>query len=88
MIYFLNPNFSQIILNGQTPVSAANGKIIGGAQCNQLTLSNPAKQLAMNTTTPTERKVILADGEASPKFKILILYVLKLLLRILLSIMC
>ena len=88
MIYFLNPNFSQIILNGQTPVSAANGKSTGGNQCTQLMLSNPAKQLAMNTTTPTDRNVILADGEASPKLKILILYVLKLLLRILLSIMC
>jgi hypothetical protein len=41
----------------------------------------------MNTTTPTDRNVILADGEASPKLKILILYVLKLLLKILLSIM-
>ena len=77
-----------MILKGQTPVNAANGKMIGGAQCNQLTLSNPAKQLAINTTTPTERKVILADGEASPKLKNLIIYVLKLLLTILLSIMC
>lgn len=67
MNYFLNPNFSQPILNGQTPVSAASGKMIGGAQCNQLMLSNPAKQLAIKTTTPTDRNVILADGEASPK---------------------
>ena len=72
--YFRNPNFSQIILNGQTPVNAAKGKIIGGAQCNQLTLSNPAKQLAINTTTPTDRNVILPDGEASPKLKIFILF--------------
>lgn len=88
MIYFLNPNFSQIILNGQTPVSAANGKIIGGAQCTQLMLSNPAKQLAINTTTPIDRNVILADGEASPNLNKLILYVLKLLLMKSLSKLC
>ena len=76
--YFLNPNFSQIILKGQTPVKAANGKITGGAQCNQLTLSNPAKQLAINTTTPIERNVILADGDASPMLKIFIYFVLLL----------
>jgi hypothetical protein len=67
--YFLNPNFSQMILNGQIPVKAANGKIIGGAQCSQLILSNPAKQLAIKTTTPIERNVILADGDASPVLK-------------------
>ena len=76
-----------MILKGQTPVNVANGKMIGGAQCNQLMLSNPAKQLAINTTTPTDRNVILADGEASPNLNKLIIYVLKLLLRILLSIM-
>lgn len=86
IFYFLNPSFSQKTLNGQTPVKAAKGKSTGGNQCTQLMLSNPAKQLAMNTTTPTERNVILADGDASPKLNIFIIYVLKLLLRILLSI--
>lgn len=56
-----------MILKGHTPVNAASGKRIGGAQCNQLTFSNPAKQLAMNTTIPIDKKVILADGDASPK---------------------
>ena len=83
--YFLNPNFSQTILNGHTPVSAANGKRVGGNQCTQLTLSNPAKQFAMKTTTPTDRNVILADGDASPNLKIVIIYVLELLLMKLLS---
>ena len=58
------------------PVNAANGSMIGGAQCNQLTLLNPAKQLAIKTTIPIDRNVILPDGEASPKLKILILYLL------------
>ena len=49
------------------PVNAANGNMIGGAQCNQLIFSNPAKQLAIKTTTPIERNVILPDGDASPK---------------------
>ena len=56
-----------MILNGQTPVNAAKGKSTGGNQCTQLTLSKPAKQLPINTTTPIERNVILPDGEASPK---------------------
>ncbi len=85
IFYFLNPSFSQTILNGQTPVSAAKGNNTGGNQCTQLMLLNPAKQLAINTTTPTDKNVILADGDASPKLKILIIYVLELLLMKLLS---
>ena len=86
MNYFLNPNFSQPILNGQTPVSAASGKIIGGAQCNQLTFSNPAKQLAMKTTRPIDKKVILPEGDTSPKLhSFFIRCFLKLLLMKLLS---
>ena len=81
-------HFSQIILNGQTPVSAAKGNNTGGNQCTQLMLSNPAKQLAINTTTPIDRNVILADGEASPNLNKLILYVLKLLLMKSLSKLC
>jgi hypothetical protein len=64
--YFLNPNFSQINLKGHIPVRAANGNIIGGAQCSQLIFSNPAKIFAIKTTTPIDKNVILADGEASP----------------------
>jgi hypothetical protein len=47
---------------------------MGGAQCNQLTFSKPVKQLAINTTIPIERNVILPDGEASPKLKNFIIY--------------
>ena len=81
IFYFLNPNFSQKTLNGQTPVKAAKGNNTGGNQCTQLMLSNPAKQLAINTTTPTDKNVILADGEASPKLQIFfIIFVLIILL--------
>ena len=81
IFYFLNPNFSQPILNGQTPVSAANGKMMGGNQCIQLMLSKPAKQFPMKTTTPIDRNVILADGDASPKLQIFfIIFVLIILL--------
>jgi len=73
--YFLNPNFSQTILNGHNPVKAAKGKSIGGNQCTQLMLSKPAKQLAIKITTPTDRNVILADGDASPKLKIFMFFV-------------
>jgi hypothetical protein len=72
LFYFLKPNFSQINLKGHTPVKAANGRITGGAQWSQLMLSNPAKQFAISTTTPIERNVILADGDASPRLKIFI----------------
>jgi hypothetical protein len=72
--YFLKPNFSQINLKGHTPVKAANGRITGGAQWSQLMFSNPAKQLAINTTTPIERNVILADGDASPRLKIFMFF--------------
>lgn len=70
-----------MILKGQIPVSAASGKIIGGAQCNQLTFSNPAKQLAIKTTRPIDKNVILAEGDASPKLQ---MFFIKCFLKLLL----
>jgi hypothetical protein len=61
MHYFGNPNFSNIILNGQTPVIAARDNAIGGIQRTQLITPQPVRVFPKVTTAAIDKNVILVD---------------------------